>query len=354
MNKKSKLRGLILITVFLLAWGTTSCASGTDSYPQAWIDYPRDGASVPVGTPVPVLSHVFAREGVAEVVLSVNGEAYRRDVPTEAGADFISMQQDWVPEEAGIYTLQVQVYDRQGQPGNPALISVEVVGELMLDSPVPVITVTPVITDTPTPVITVTQPPSSSVIQFYSYPPEIAAGSCATLYWNVENAQRVIFGGVDQPFSGSYETCLCEDTSYSLTVVQLDGTEVRRTVDINVTGSCVTEPPPPPAEDTTPPPVPSPVVPANGLELSCRSTQNLAWTPVSDDQSGISAYYVKLEKEITAGNWQSAGGFGPVSGKQVTANVDCGVRYRWTVRAQDGAGNYSNWSAYSYFSLTLD
>ena len=352
MNQKSKLRGLILITVFLLTWGTTSCASGTTSYPQAWIDYPGDGASVSVGTSVNVISHVFAREGVAEVVLSVNGEAYRRDAPTEAEADFVSMQQAWVPVEAGTYTLQVQGYDRQGQPGNPATVSVEVVGDVVMPvSPTPVITVTPVITDTPTPVITVTQPPSASVIQFYSYPPEIGAGSCATIYWNVENAQRVIFGGIDQPFSGSYETCLCEDERYTLTVVNLDGTEERRTVDINVTGSCVTEPPPP-AADTTPPPVPSPAVPANGLELSCRSTQTLAWLPV-DDPSGISGYYVKLEVEVKAGEWQSVAGYGPIPDKQVGVNVNCGGRYRWMVRAQDGAGNFSNWSAPSYFAINL-
>jgi len=355
MNQRTKL--LIWITVFLLAWGTTSCASGTTSYPQSWIDYPSDGASIPVGTSVNVISHIFAREGVSEVVLSVNGEPYRRDVPAESGGDFVSMQQVWVPAEAGIYTLQVQGYDRQGQPGHPAAISVEVGGDVLAVSPTPVITEPPtsVITDTPTPVITDTPtlPPPSSSIQFYSYPPEISAGSCATIYWNVENVQRVIFGGVEQPFSGSYEACLCEDERYTLTVVHLDGTEERRTLDINVTGSCVTDEPPPPAADTTPPPVPSPAVPENGLELSCRSTQTLAWLPV-DDPSGISGYYVKLEMEVRAGEWQSVAGYGPIPDKQVGVNVDCGIHYRWMVRAQDGAGNFSNWSAPSTFSIILN
>jgi hypothetical protein len=204
---------------------------------------------------------------------------------------------------------------------------------------------------TVTPVITVTSPPAASTIQFYSYPPETPAGSCTTLYWNVENAQRVIFGGVDQPFSGSYETCPCENEQYMLTVVNLDGTEERRTVDINVTGSCVTELPPPPPQE--PPPAPTPAVPADGLALSCRFSQTLAWLPV-DDPDGISGYYVKLDKEVTSGNWQSAGGYGPISGKQVDVTVDCGIRYRWMVRAQDGAGNYSNWSAPSHFSINLN
>jgi hypothetical protein len=36
------------------------------------------------------------------------------------------------------------------------------------------------------------------------------------------------------------------------------------------------------------------------------------------------------------------------------ADVDCGIIYRWMVRAQDGAGNISNWSTMYTFSLTLE
>jgi hypothetical protein len=34
--------------------------------------------------------------------------------------------------------------------------------------------------------------------------------------------------------------------------------------------------------------------------------------------------------------------------------VDCGGIYRWAVRAQDGAGNQSAWSAYFNFSINLE
>ena len=331
-----------ILTVLIL--GTASCAQKPESYPTAWIDYPPDGASFPLGAPITIISHVFAREGVAEVVLSVNGEAYRRDIPAEAGTDFISMQQEWVPLETGIYTLSVLGYDRQGLAGNPATISVEVVEEAQEVLPEPAST-EPAITEPPS--------PSSASIAFYSDPPEIEAGSCATIYWKVENAKQVVLGGIDQPFSGSYETCLCKNERYTLKVILLDGTEEKRTVDITVTGSCAAEPPPPPAEDTTPPPVPSPNSPSSGQELSCRSSQSLAWTPVSDG-SGIAGYYVKLEIQVKKGEWQSAGGYGPVTGKQVTANVQCGGIYRWMVRAQDKAGNFSDWSAPATFSITLN
>ncbi len=287
MNK-TRFFNLLVILVFLI-FGGASCAQNPDTYPSAWIDYPRDGDIFSLGAPITIISHAFAREGVAEVVLSVNGEAYRRDVPAEAGQDFVSLQQEWAPSEAGLYSLQVQAYDRQGQPGNPAIISVEVEGTAPTPvGPTPVgptlvppVSVTPVITVTF--VVTLTPVPTNT------FPPPI----------------------------------IISPTS-----------------------------PPPPAADTTPPPAPSPAVPANGLELSCRSTQTLAWLPV-DDPSGITGYYVKLERESTPGNWQSEGGYGPVSGKQVDANVRCGGVYRWMVRAQDGAGNFSNWASPSYFSVTL-
>lgn len=307
-------------------------------------------------------------------MLSVNGEPYRRDVPSKGGPEFVSVQQEWIPDKPGTYTLQVQGYDLQGKPGGPASVSVEVLGgTAMAVKPLPVISVTPVFTKTPTAVISVTPvisitppPPQASTINFYAKPADIAAGACTTLYWNVENARQVIFGGIDQSFNGSYKDCLCSTQRYTLTVVNLDGTKKQQTVDVNVKGTCHTVTVPPPAEeeqpaeevkpvkDTTAPPVPSPAVPANGLELSCRSSQTLAWIPVKDDSSGISGYYVKLERQVKKGAWQSAAGYGPVTDKQVSANVECGGIYRWMVRAQDGAGNISNWSAPSTFSIVLN
>ncbi len=348
MNKNRKAGRLIMTIVFLLALGISSCATENSPYPQAWIDYPADGMTMPIGTNVTVTSHGFAREGVAEFVLSVNGAAYRRDVPAEVGTEFAKVQQSWVATEAGTFTLQVQVYDTKGQAGNSASVTIEVAGG------VDIIPVMPVITDTPTPpptTITITVPPVAS-INFYASPAEVEAGRCSKIIWNVENAQRVIFGGVDQPFAGDYDTCPCESEHYTLKVVNFDGSEETRQADVSVTGSCATEPPPPSNVDTTPPQVPSPAVPANGLELSCRSTQTLVWLPVTDS-SGVS-YYVKLEVEIKKGQWQSVGDYGPIADKQVDVNVQCGGIYRWNVRAQDGAGNYSDSSPFSSFSVTLN
>ena len=235
------------------------------------------------GETVIVMSHVFAKGGVAEVVLSINGEPFRRDIPVEAGQEFVSITQNWVTGEAGIYSIMVHVYDQEGNSGNPASISIEVLGEAAPELPTPTLVVTATLVPTGVPTNTPTLVPPTPTATFVP----------------------------------------------------------------------LTYTPTSPPADTTPPPIPSPVVPASGLELSCRSTQTLAWTPVSDP-SGIAGYYVKLEREATPGNWQAVGGYGPVADKQVNVTVDCGIRYRWMVRAQDGAGNYSNWSAFSEFSVTLN
>ncbi|MCB9110442.1 MAG: Ig-like domain-containing protein [Anaerolineales bacterium] len=346
----NKIHFLVLI-LLILALLTSSCAQQAETSPRIWIDSPADGALVPSGGTITVLSHAYAKQGIAEVVLSVNGEAYRRDVPESQGAEYTQVSQDWQPNADGTYAIQVQAYDTAGQTSNIASITVRVEGAATVDTPTPVpteetITPTPVITETPTQV-------PGSTIQFWAEPVQVQAGACTTVRWHVENASRVIFGGVDQPLNGSYQTCLCKNERYTLTVIQLDGTEVKQSLDITVNGVCETPALPPPAQDTTPPPVPSPAVPADGLTLACRSTQNLVWIPVNDP-SGISGYYVKLEMQTSPGNWQSAGGFGPVSDKQVTVNVQCGVYYRWMVRAQDGAGNFSGWSAPSSFSINLN
>jgi hypothetical protein len=387
MNTRRLLwRSILTLALFASIGGILSCGQEVQTGPRAWIDYPRDKSSVPVGTPVSVISHGYARDGVAEVLLSVDGEAYRRDPPAQPGASFSEVTQEWLPQEEGIYTLQVVTYDANGETSNPAMISVRVVGEvaaaptdtpppppppdttvapptdtpvLPTDTPVsptdtpilptdtpilptdtPVLpTDTPVIpTDTPEPTDT-PWPPVQASIQ--ADDTSLVQGECTTLRWDVEYATAVYLNGGGVPGHGTQQVCPTSTTTYDLHV-EAPGGNVDRSVTINVSA--------PP--DTTPPPVPSPAVPADGLEIDCKSSQTLVWMPVSDP-SGPVVYYVKLERQVSPGNWQSVRGWGPVNGKQVDASVQCGLYYRWTVRAQDGAGNYSDWAPWSHFSIRL-
>ena len=293
MNPKKVLFTLMLLA---LALGVTACIP-EDSAPQrAWIDYPIEGEILAVGEPVSVFSHGYARDGLAEALLTINGEAYRRDSYPSSGTDFDQLYQEWRPEAPGMYTLQVTVYDVNGLASLPATVSVQVgetaveVVEVIEELPPPTATFTPEISETPTNTPEIPHTPTFTPTNTPTLHPPT---------WTPTHTNTPV-----------------------------------------------------PA-DTAPPPVPAPVVPANNLELSCRASQTLAWTPVTDP-SGIDGYFVELEKEVTTGNWQNAGEWGPISGKQIDVAVDCGLRYRWVVRARDGAGNFSDWSGISNFAILLD
>jgi hypothetical protein len=189
--------------------------------------------------------------------------------------------------------------------------------------------------------VNVSAPPPAQV-NFRVDRNNLTAGECTTLRWDVENATAVYLNGAGVAGHDTQNICPANTTTYNLQV-EAPGGNVDRSVTVTVSAPV----------DNTPPPVPSPAVPANGLVIDCRATQTLAWTPV-DDPGGIAGYYVKLERQVTANQWQSVRGWGPVNGKQVEADVQCGLIYRWAVRAQDGAGNYSNWSAWSQFSVSLN
>ena len=147
---KNLVRLFLVLSLFALLGGTLSCAVQPGGGSRAWIDVPRDGAQITMGTAVFVTSHAYAHEGVAEMMLSVNGEPYRREPPLEAGASFTQITQQWLPEEPGDYLLQVTAYDTKGEVSNPATVWVRVVGEA-----------TPVATETPTPTLILTLTPTS-------------------------------------------------------------------------------------------------------------------------------------------------------------------------------------------------
>jgi len=169
----------------------------------------------------------------------------------------------------------------------------------------------------------------------------LVQGECITLRWDVEYATAVYLNGGGVAGHGTQQVCPASTTTYDLHVEAPSG-NVDKSLTINVSA--------PP--DTTPPPVPSPLKPSGNLP-ECYKDVILRWSAVSDDSGGPVFYDVKRELELQKGQWQTAGGWGPVSGEELQVNVDCGAHYRWAVRAQDGAGNYSDWSSWLEFSIPM-
>jgi hypothetical protein len=327
--------------VFILIFTTlmiTSCNPELDSHPQAWIDFPRDGASLPLGEPITITSHAFAREGLAEVVLSVNGEAYRRDTPAAAGENFSEFSLEWLPAEAGIFLLQLRAYDVTGEISNPATISVQVTGDIVVEP----IEVAPV-TDTPTPVISITPTLTPTPVEDAPVE-EVEVVTCPPIATALQSANCRSGPGTAYDILGS----LAEGVSSTVVGRLADNSWWVTTSPPPTPTFTPTSPPPP---DTTPPPAPAPQSPANGAALACTTSVTLTWTAV-DDPSTVTTYYIKLERETTPGNWQSEGGY-TSSTNQVDVNVMCGGVYRWTVRAEDGAGNISDWSGFFQFGVNI-
>jgi uncharacterized protein YraI len=389
MKTLSRIRQLFLITILLTIAGlTSSCERGSSSGPRAWFDSPRGGARVPVGTPITISSHAYAREGLGEIILYVNGEAYQRNAPAEAGADFSDFRQEWLPTEPGTYSLQIRAYDINGDTGNPATISVTVIGEVVAEvaeaAEPATDTPTPVYTDTPTPVISDTPTPTPVITETYTPTPveEVEVATCPPLATvqtaaNCRSGPGTAYDILASLGEGSSSTVVGRNADSSWWVVDPSGSSTCWVWSDRVTlnnyacevpiheapplppTDTPTLPPPtptftptsPPPADTTPPPAPAPQNPANGATQSCSASVTLSWSAVSDE-SGIATYYIKLEKQISAGNWQSAGGF-TSSTTQVDVPVDCGIIYRWTVRAEDNAGNFSDWSTFSQFGVNL-
>ena len=317
MNERSRTHGLVLsLLIFTLMGCLVSCeplrperTELPEAPPRAWIDFPRDGASIPVGASVIVVSHAYAADGVTELLLSVNGTAYRRDPPATSGDTLVEVRQEWIPTEPGLHTLEVRAYDGAGDISGSGSITVRVTGEEI---------------DTPTEVPTSTHTPTPTVV-----PPPTTVGPTDT----------------HTPTPTHSPTPTIATRTPTLTPTPTP-TIVTRTPTSTPT------PVPDPPDDTTPPPVPEPFVPADELVIDYTSSQMLAWLPVSDPSFVV--YYVRLESQVTTSSWDAVDEWGPLEAKQVEAEVQCGVIYRWSVRAQDGASNSSAWSEWFSFAVNLE
>ncbi len=344
---------LVLAGLFTACSGETVGGEGV----YVWIDVPLDGLNVPSGQPVQVEGHASHPGGISKVEVFVNGQHLDTLPDPVMTGSLSSFTYLYTPPQPGDYTIQVVAYSVEDVASQPDSARIRVGEEpeevvvpetVVTDTPtlVSFLTFTPTeeLTETPTP-----PPAPQPVVQFWAEPAEIDAGDCALIYWHVENIDNVVYGGVSQPFNGLDQACLCETAYYPLTVTYLDGTSEKFTLEIPVKGSCPTEVP----EDTTPPPVPTLVVPADGLTIGCKATQNLVWLPV-EDPGGISAYRIRVQRHAGDNNWQDvSGSVFESTTKSIDIPVECGWYYRWRVRAIDGNGNLGDWSGWFEFAVTL-
>ncbi len=382
MKLRHSLRACASLAIISLV--LSACAAASAGETAIWIDAPRDGLTLGEVRDIAVEGHASSPSGVTRVEVWVDGALTETLSELAPKGEFVSYHTTWTPPGAGTYTIQTIAYSAEGAASSPdsARVTFGAVAEepatlvpepgcptpigggptpascepVSSGCPTPVgggptpVSCEPVAGGCPTPPGGGPTPVSceAAVVNFWADPPEITAGACTQIRWHAENVQGVVFGGRPQGFDGSYEACLCATERYSLLVTYLDGTEDKPYVTVTVTGSCETEAP----GDTEPPSAPQPAVPANGLTISCKGSQTLAWLPVSDP-SGIAKYHVQVQRHSGNNKWKTVEDMAG-AGKSVNVPVECGWYYRWRVSAIDGAGNAGPWSDWSEFTITLE
>jgi len=296
-GKKSILLVLILLLILLLPACKRYRVGGT----YVWIDVPINNLVFPDPQPIQIEGHASSAEGLSKVEVYINTDllASLSDLPVKGKLAYF--QTTWTPTSPGEYMIQAIAYDSSNQTSE--IDSVRIffgVGP----SPGEVLTSTPTITETVT----------STILSLTS---------------TLETHTPTITSTLITPSPTTTFTHTLEPPTSTPTITQT-----------------------PP--DNSPPPAPLPAVPADGLTLTCRSSQSLVWQPVSDP-SGIAEYRVELQVSSDNINWSNAPE-SPITGlidKTTPVAVDCGWYYRWRVRAVDGAGNPGDWSSWSYFTITL-
>jgi len=116
-------------------------APEANAAPQAWIDAPLNGATLPLGE-IEIISHAASPRGIAQVELSVDGVVVRSD-PNPSKSEALSLvRQKWQPRAGGTYLVTVRAQNISGDWSAPASVTLTI-----LDAP-PTIALAP--SETPT------------------------------------------------------------------------------------------------------------------------------------------------------------------------------------------------------------
>lgn len=145
---------LLLASLLLAACGGNAIPTETPSAaapgkpvnqsPQAWIDSPLNGTTLPPGE-VEIVSHAASSSGIAQVELSVNGAVIRTDTNPNPAETLSLARQTWLPTAGGTYQVSVRAQNRNGEWSAPASITITI-----LEQPTATATLTPPPTDLPT------------------------------------------------------------------------------------------------------------------------------------------------------------------------------------------------------------
>ncbi|MGD2253418.1 MAG: hypothetical protein PVF70_10950 [Anaerolineales bacterium] len=108
---------LALPTLGIIVMLLSGCRTGTGDGPRSWIDMPLDRTRLDLA-PIQILAHASSLQGVVSFSFTIDGEEIG-EVSVQGGR-FEAANVEWIPAEAGIYTLGVIATDSNGEAGEMA------------------------------------------------------------------------------------------------------------------------------------------------------------------------------------------------------------------------------------------
>jgi len=332
--------------LFVLVATLAACAAPASSA-ALWIAAPVNDLELPPGEPVHLEGHVRSADGVTAVEVWADDTLLATLTDLAPLGELLHFETYWTPTEPGdvMLTAISRAGDETLGEDSVRLHIRKQVVDIPTTLPLAVITPPGITPDVITPEPALCEPTVTAIMNAncrsgpegvfdvvgYLLDDEAAAieGRLAdSSWWLIPNPDRP---GQCWIASNVVEaTCLGEDIPV------------------------VAKPPTPVPVDDKAPPVPSPAYPIGGQNLVCVTQITLAWQPVSDE-SGIAAHQVQLERSMDNASWDPVPGSPWMTGdgNKLTVSFDCGWYFRWRVRAQDGAGNWSEYSAWAYFTKPL-
>jgi hypothetical protein len=108
---------MALPTLGIIVILLSGCRAATGGGPRSWIDTPLDRTRLDLA-PIQILAHASSLQGVASFSFTIDGEEIG-EVSVQGGR-FEAAEMEWIPPEAGIYTLGVIATDSNGEAGEMA------------------------------------------------------------------------------------------------------------------------------------------------------------------------------------------------------------------------------------------
>ncbi len=345
----------ILSVVLSLSMLTTGCGTAQAGGVDIWIDAPLPGGRVLPGEEVHIQTHAYARSGVAEIKVEIDGNPYSQDVPIPAGGDLVTLEQTWLAASPGMHTIRVTAYDTGGKMSNPRSVAIEVIPPA---TATPEATLTP--SSTPEPTATETPlPPTNTptsvpapIINFNVDDDSITAGECTHLRWDVKFAEQVTLN--DSPVNNldARQVCPEQNTSYTLRAVSAGGEE-SETILIKVSS--------PPVQDTVGPVISK--IKAEPVTIfdsaTCGADRVKISAAVEDAGSGVKRVDIYYQAVTSStGQWKSLkmngnenDGYNIFLGKaelSQSLTLYGGGTVRYYLVAEDNAGNKTTSKTFTF------